>query len=93
MTNPIIDYWTTKEGKKIKYKNLATDHLNNIISLLKRNSIKGVHAHQRVFVETGYGGDSYIPDYETVHFVLKGKEYLEHFNYESLLKEQKRRGI
>lgn len=31
-------FWTTREGKKIKWPDLPDDHLKNIIGMLTRNS-------------------------------------------------------
>lgn len=84
-------YWTTKDGTNIEYKNIGDDHLFNILNMLKRKSKMGVEFEKKEYFDSGYEGDSYIPDFIWIRGVMKGKELLEYFDYKGLLKEAKKR--
>lgn len=85
--------WVTKDGKEIKYKDLEDSHLLNIISFVKKQSENGVETKQRVYVDNGYDGDSYVSDFHYIYSKTKGKKVLELFGYNDLLKEAQQRNL
>lgn len=77
--------WVTKQGNKIKYKDLENSHLLNIITWIEKTAKEGFSEH--------YGGGSDVEDFWYEEVQLTEEETKEHFNYDALVKEAKRRGL
>ena len=76
----------TKEGVLIDLKDLETDHLKNIISIIERKAKAGI-------VVMFYGGPGDIEDFWCDEEVLKGKEALNHLHHAEYIKELKSRNV
>jgi hypothetical protein len=51
--------WKTKEGKEIEVKDMETSHIKNAIKIIEKNAT----ITSKEYVDTGYDGDSYVPDF------------------------------
>ena len=51
--------WKTKNGVEINIKDMETSHIQNVINMIEENSV----IKKKVFNDTGYDGDSYVPDF------------------------------
>lgn len=78
--------WKTKDGKEIPYKNLADSHLLNIKKFIEKRASEGF-----LMVSGGADMDGTDPWYE--EYTATGKEVLDHFDYEDICKEIKRRQL
>lgn len=81
-----MSHWTTKEGKEIEYTKLEDSHLLNILAYIQNRSEEGI--------KMMYGGSGFdIDDCDYHEETIYGKEVLDEYDYDGLLKERKRRGI
>lgn len=79
--------WETKNGDEIPYKKIKDDHLLNILKWIKKRAKDGVME----CVSFGYCGDD---DFMTGDcWEISGKEVLEKYDYNGLLKEAKKRRL
>jgi len=85
--------WTTKLGQDIEYKDLDDKHLLNIIKHIYKLSEIGVIAKVKTYFDSGYDGDSYLPDYIYKMQMVFGKDVLGAFDLKGLLKEVKKRKL
>ena len=70
--------WTTRDGDQIKYCDLETDHLQNILKLIERKADEGMEIRWGVCDSFGIDGGCDI---------ISGGKVLERFNYYGLKKE------
>jgi len=78
--------WTTKDGTEIPIRNLEDSHLLNIAKLIKKKAKNGI-----TVMHGGGGWD--IDDMWYYEEELKGKEVEYYFDYESIIREIKRRKL
>lgn len=78
-----MSFWTTKDGKEIKYKDLKTSHLVNILKYIKKKSCEGI----TLMSGGGFDSDEMWYDEETIN----GEEALQHFDYYGLKSELNKR--
>lgn len=78
-----MKYHTTREGKKIKLKDLDLDHLKNIINYIEKKAEEGVLIR--------CGGGSTPEDFWYDEDLIIGDEALVYLNYKVYKKELKRR--
>jgi hypothetical protein len=79
-------YWLTKNDEEIEYKKLEDDHLLNILKWIKKRAKDGM-----VLEVGGCGPEE--SDYWHDSWEIRGDEVLEHYDYEGLLGEAKRRKL
>lgn len=78
-------YHTTKDGRKIKLKDMSLTHLRNTIAMLERIAKEGIT------VGYGGGGVSSAEDMWYEEEDLYGTDALKYLNYDKYVKELKRR--
>lgn len=72
----MIEYWITKNNKKIKIKDMTTQHIKNCIKAIQEDRIQVGESIQLGYTQDG-NGDGIIYD-----FIDFSKDYIKTFNEE-----------
>ena len=80
-----MNYWTTKDGDEIAYKDLDDNHLLNIIKLINKKAIEGC----TICSGGGHDPDEMWYDEETIY----GEDVKQYFHLNDLMREAKKRNV
>lgn len=96
-----MDYWTMRDGSKIRVKDMADSHLINSLKMMRRNASKAISAvtSSMLALSCGFQGEeaSYQIDREICEMdrlMESPDEFLErNDSYKALIREFKRRKL
>ena len=81
-----MNYWVTKEGVNIPYKEIKNSHLLNILKWIRYRAKKGMTI-------INCGGSWDVDDIWFDEYEIEGQEVFDRYDYKGLLKEAKQRKL
>jgi hypothetical protein len=86
-------YWVSRDGVRNDITQMSNEYLLNVLRYVEKLSVDGVTYTRKVYISTGYDGDSYVPDHIYVTGKIFGEEVLNHLNYSKMNDELNKRII